>query len=116
MIVPRFRLLFWVATVFLPFSILAAVIPSAVFFSIGVVLTLVLTAAADGAFSFGNLSGIQVELPDVVRFSTGKKGEIALRIKNKSMKARRLRISLTFPEEIYSLRRELITYLSLIHI
>jgi len=110
-IVPRFRLLFWVATVFLPFSILAAVIPSAVFFSIGAVLTLVLTAAADGAFSFGNLSGIQVELPDVVRFSTGKKGEIALRIKNESMKARRLRISLAFPEEIYSLRRELITYL-----
>ncbi len=111
MIVPRFRLLFWVAAVFLPFSILAAVVPSAVFLSIGATLILVLIAVADGAFSFGNLSGIQVELPDIVRFSAGKQGEIALRIKNVSLKSRRLRLCLAFPAEIYSLRRELLTYL-----
>ncbi len=111
MIVPRFRLLFWVAAVFLPFSILAAVVPSAVFLSIGIALILVLIAVADGAFSFGNLSGIQVELPDIVRFSVGKKGEIALRIINESMKSKRLRLSLAFPAEIYSLSKELLTYL-----
>lgn len=111
MIVPRFRLLFWVAAVFLPFSILIAVVPSAVFLSIGAALILVVTAVADATFSLSNLSGIQVELPAIVRFSKGKKKEIALRIKNESMKSRGLKLSLAFPAQIYSLRRELIAHL-----
>jgi uncharacterized protein (DUF58 family) len=109
--VPRFRLLFWVGAVFLPFSIIAAVVPSAVFLSIGVALILVLIAAADAIFSLGNLSGIHVELPAVVRFSKGKTGEIALRIKNESMKPRGLRLSVAFPTQIYPIHRELLTRL-----
>jgi len=110
-IVPRFRLLFWVAAVFLPFSILVAVVPAAVFLSLAAALILVVIAVVDAIFSLGNLSGIQFELPATVRFSKGKKGEIALRIKNESMKSRRLKLSLAFPAQIYSPRRELIAYL-----
>ncbi|MDY6791713.1 MAG: DUF58 domain-containing protein [Thermodesulfobacteriota bacterium] len=111
MMVPTFRLLFWIAAVFLPFSILAAVVPSSIFLSIGAALILVVIAAADGALSFGNLSGIQVELPDLVRLSTGKEGELVLHIKNERMQSRPLRLSLGFPAEIYSRHQELITHL-----
>ncbi len=107
MIVPKFRLLFWVAAVFLPFSILAAVVPSAVFLSICAAFILVLLAVADGVAASGGLSGIQVELPDTVRLSTGRQGEITLRIKNESMKSRRLKLGLAFPVEIYSPNRDL---------
>ena len=107
MIVPKFRLLFWVAVVFLPFSILAAVVPSAVFPSICAAFVLVLLVAADGVAASGGLSGIQVELPDTVRLSTGRKGEITLRIRNERMKGRRIRLGLAFPVEIYSPNRDL---------
>jgi uncharacterized protein (DUF58 family) len=52
-----------------------------------------------------------VELPEVVRLSKGRQGEIALHIKNDKMKVRRMRVGLAFPREIYSPKQDLIAEL-----
>jgi uncharacterized protein (DUF58 family) len=102
MIVPRYKLLFWVGMVFLPFATLAAAVPSAANLSGGLIGALFVLVFMDAFLAFGTLDGISVELPEVVRLSKDCQGEIELRINNGKMKVGRVRLGLPFPLEIYS--------------
>ena len=106
MIVPRSRLLFWVAMVLLPFALLFAVEPAAAAASIFVASAFFLLVAADAVLAFRSLDGINVELPELVRLSSEREGRFDLKIKNGHGKRSRLRLGLAFPREVGSLRDE----------
>ena len=100
MIVPRTRLILWVSLIVLPFAALAGTMPSALgvsAFAIGALFTL---ALADAILATSRVSGIRVELPDLVRLQKDHPGTFEVRIHNDSQTARAIRIGLTFPDEI----------------
>lgn len=101
-IVPRTKLLFWVAIVILPFCLVAAVVPGMLMAALGLIGIFVLVALIDGIRSIGNLAGFSVQLPAVVRMSKDRAGKIELRIRNEKQSARTLRLGLPFPEQIDS--------------
>ena len=102
MIVPRSRLMFWVAVVVLPFAVLAATQPEAFLISIAIMAVLLVLATLDAALAYSGLDGISVKLPEVVRLSKDRAGTIELRIQNERQKSARLRLGLAFPREIQS--------------
>ena len=111
MIVPKSRLLFWVGLIFLPFSVLlTASLPTAML-SAGLIAAFVILAAIDGFLAFGSLDGVRVELPEVVRLSKGREGELTLRIHNDRIKNGRLRLGLAFPPGVFSPNRDMMTEL-----
>jgi uncharacterized protein (DUF58 family) len=101
-IVPRNKLLFWVAIVVLPFCLVAAVVPGMLLAAVGLMGIFILVALIDAARSVGNLAGFNVQLPPVVRMSRDRPGKIELRIRNEKQSARTLRLGLPFPEQIDS--------------
>jgi len=102
MLVPRSKLLFWVAAVVLPFSVVAAMLPSALVLSFLAIALLVALALIDASFAIGILSGIAVKLPEVIRLSKNRPGSIELRIKNERQKNKSIRLGLALPPEIES--------------
>jgi uncharacterized protein (DUF58 family) len=100
MMVPRSRLLWWVAAVALPFSLVAAVVPAAAGLSFGLIGVLALAALADAISGRRTLAGIGVSFPEVVRASLNRETRIEIRIHNPTQKARRLRLAPAFPAEL----------------
>jgi len=111
MIVPRSRLLFWVAVVVLPFAFLAAVAPNAAAVSLLFIGGLFLVALADAFGAHKNLAGIGVELPAVARMSKDREAKLELRIRNEQQRSRTLRVGLPWPREIKAATDELDTIL-----
>lgn len=108
MIVPRYKLLFWIGMVFLPFAALATAVPSAVILSVCLISALFILVLADAFLARKSLDGISLELPEVVRLSKGVEGSIELQVNNNGEKQRRLRIGLPFPREISSPYKDMI--------
>lgn len=100
MIVPRSRLLFWVAAIVLPFALLAAVAPEAGIVSALFIGGLGAVAIADALGARRALTGIGVELPPVARFSKDREGKLEIRIRNVTQRSRSLRVALALPREI----------------
>ena len=107
MIVPRSRLLFWVAAVVLPFSVVGAALPGLLPFSLLCIGLLVLLVVVDASLGYGGLRGLTLKLPEVVRLSKDRQGTIELRIKNEQQTSKRLRLGLAFPREIESPNEDL---------
>jgi uncharacterized protein (DUF58 family) len=110
-IVPTYKLIIWFGIVFLPVSILIALVPKTTGPGIGLAVGLVLVGIIDAAVSRNRLDGIRVTMPEVVRLSAGRDGELTLTIENEDMKVKRLRLGLTFPREIYSSEHDRVTEL-----
>ena len=110
-LVPTTKLLIWVGFIFIPVSVLAAVMPAVSGPGIGLALAFLGAAIVDAALSRKLLTGIRVTLPVVVRLSVGRESEMALSIENDAAKVKQLRLGLAFPREIYSPNRDLITKL-----
>jgi uncharacterized protein (DUF58 family) len=92
-------MLFWVAVIVLPATLLTAV-PAA---TVGALLLLgafCLVAVADALSGQRSLDGIKAELPAVVRGSKDRELWLELRIFNPRRKQRRLRVALAWPREI----------------
>lgn len=102
MIVPRNKLLFWVAIVILPFCLVAAVVPGMLMAALGLIAIFILVALVDAVRSVGGLAGFSLQLPPVVRMSKDRPGKIEVRIRNEKQGARTLRLGLPFPEQIDS--------------
>jgi uncharacterized protein (DUF58 family) len=111
MIVPRNKLLFWVAVIVLPFSLLAAVEPAAAAISFCLIGALALVALVDAFGAGRGLAGIELRLPDVVRMSRNRTAKIELRIRNEHQRARTLRLALALPMEIQPAQAEMETRL-----
>jgi uncharacterized protein (DUF58 family) len=106
MIVPRNRLLLWVAVVVLPFALLGAVEPSATILSLVAIGALVAVAVVDAVGARASLAGLSLELPDVARMSKDREAKLEVRIRNQRQKARTLRLALALPGEIHSVQEE----------
>src|SRR5689334_18485026 len=102
MLAPRNRLLFWFAVVVLPFSLLGAVEPAAFLLSVVAIGIFLILLVADGLSTRVTLSGITVELPLVVRMSKDREGQLEVRIRNRTLKHRIVRLALGLPPEICS--------------
>src|SRR5712671_3043579 len=102
MIVPRNRLLLWVAVVILPFSLLGAMEPNAFTLSLFVIALFLLVVVIDAVGARRGLAGIGVEFPAIARMSKDRDGKIELRIRNERQTARSLRLGVPLPPEIES--------------
>ena len=111
MIVPRSRLLFWVAAIVLPFALLGAVSPPAADVSLLLMGALAVVALADAWGARKSLAGIGVQLPAVARMSKDREARLELRIRNEDQQERFLRIALAWPPEIQTPDTELETAL-----
>jgi uncharacterized protein (DUF58 family) len=100
MIVPRSRLLFWVALVVLPFSLLAAVEPGAATVSFCFMGALAALALGDALLARRGLAGIELRLPEVARMSRNRESRLELRIRNPTQEPRTVRLALALPREI----------------
>jgi len=100
MIVPRFRLLFWVAVVVLPFALVGAVSPPAASVSLLCIGGLLAVALADAVGARKSLAGIGVELPVITRMSKDREAKLELRIRNHQQQQRSLRVALAWPRNI----------------
>ncbi len=100
--VPRFRLLFWVGAIVLPCTCLAAYSLALTPLAFAVIAGLMLLAALDMIASRHALASLQVQAPDIVRLSVGRKGEISLRIRFEKRNIRQLRLGLVFPSAIHA--------------
>lgn len=100
MIVPRSRLLFWVAAVVLPFALIGAVSPPALGISLLCIGGLLVVVLADAFGASKSLAGIGVELPAVARMSKDREAKMEVRIRNERQRQRNLRVALAWPHEI----------------
>ena len=100
MIVPRTRLLLWVALIVLPFSAIGATVPGALEISALLVGGLVAVVLADALLAQGRLDGLRVELPELVRLQKDRPGVLEVRLRNEPQAARELRGGCAFPREI----------------
>ena len=99
MIVPSSRLLWWVAVGVLPFATVAALVPEGAVLALAIILGVACLAALDAVLGQSSLTGIDVELPPVVRLSKDRAGMIDLCLRNERQAGRRLRLGLPLPAE-----------------
>ncbi len=102
MIVPRSRLLFWVALVVLPFSLLAAIEPGAGGVSLAAIGVLAALALVDAAGARRGLVGLGVELPSVARMSKDREAKLEVRVRNPRQEPKTIRLALALPRTIES--------------
>lgn len=102
MIVPRTRLLLWVAVIVLPFSLLGAFEPLAAAFAWAAIALLFAVAVADALLSRKRIAGFGIEVQPVTRMSKGREGRLEVRIRNSSLKPARIRLALALPPELSS--------------
>lgn len=107
MIIPRNRLLIWFAVVVPPFSILAALSPTAFWISGAVIGLFLVAVAVDAWLARPMLAGIQVELPPVIRMSLGQETKLTLRIQNLAKTKRQIRLALPLAAEFASPQEEM---------
>jgi uncharacterized protein (DUF58 family) len=100
MIVPRFRLLFWVSVVVLPFALIGAVSPTAAGVSLLCIGGLLVVVLADAIGAGKSLAGIGTELPAITHMSKDREAKLELRIRNERQRQRSLRVALAWPREI----------------
>jgi uncharacterized protein (DUF58 family) len=106
-LVPTYRLIYFVGLIFLPFTLLMVVVPSAAVPNIVLAVAGIIVFAMDAVRSRGRLQGVGVMLPEVVRISKGSERNFNLQIENQKPKIRHIRLGLAFPEEIYTPQAEL---------
>ena len=111
MIVPQTRLLLWVSVVVLPFAALAALVSETAVLASLLIVGVIVLALLDAALAQSSLEGISVELPQVVRLAKDRDGAIEVQVKNEKQRAKRLRLGLPLPREIYSPDEDLWTTL-----
>jgi uncharacterized protein (DUF58 family) len=103
MIFPTNRLIIWTGIIFIPFSTFVAVVQLAVALYISIFAALfIIMVIIDAFLSTGRLDGIAIELPEIIRLSKGREGEIPLRILNKKNLLKKIEIGLPFPPELIS--------------
>src|SRR5262245_48509010 len=100
MIVPRSRLLFWVAAVAAPAALVASLVPGAIVVCLLVISGLMAVVTTDAIIAPKRLAGIAIELPAVVRLSKDREGRFDVRIRSDRSHKQPLRLALDMPAEI----------------
>ena len=99
MIVPRTRLLALFSLFCIPLAVLATFMHSSLWLSAALIGLITLTVLTDAFMAPRLLEGITVKMPEVVRLSKGREGDIQGRILSQQLT--RLRIGFDFPLELY---------------
>jgi uncharacterized protein (DUF58 family) len=99
MISPRPRLIFWTATLLIPLALVAAAQPSFIAGALILAGIFLLFVVSDALMSLGRLDGIHVSMPDVIRLTKEKEGDLDLTIENDTTAFMRLRLGIAFPPE-----------------
>jgi uncharacterized protein (DUF58 family) len=107
MIVPRSRLIFWVAVVTLPVALLSAAEPALATFSLFLVAVFAMAIIADAWRAAQNVAGLSIELPPVSRMTKNREGKLEVRIRNDATRQRSLRLALGWPSEIPPVAEEM---------
>jgi uncharacterized protein (DUF58 family) len=111
MIVPRSRLLFWVALLVLPFATLIGVAPDSAPIALAIIALFFLIALLDAVISYGALDKIKIDLPKIVRLSKDRNGLIEMQVNNEPQKEKTLRLALPLPAELHSLQEDFVAVL-----
>ena len=111
MIVPRSRLLLWVAAVVVPFATVAGLFPATAPLALVVIGIFVVVIILDAVLAYGTLDGISIETPGVTRLSKDRSADLELRIKNLGKKEKALRVGLELQVEVHSPQDDLTTLL-----
>ncbi|MBI2840777.1 MAG: DUF58 domain-containing protein [Acidobacteria bacterium] len=106
-LVPGPRLLIWVAVVAVPLSALLGLPPPAPLVAAVLLSAFAFVTLGDAFRSLGSLDGIDVSLPEVVRLTKDRDGEIVLRLKTAPGRDRELRMALPLPVEIRARHAEM---------
>ncbi len=101
-VIPQARLLFWFGVVALPFALAGALRAEALAVSLLAIGALALAAVADLVWAQGSLSGVEVRLPALMRFSRNKEGAVEVRLRNASQKPVLLRVGLVLPPSFHT--------------
>jgi uncharacterized protein (DUF58 family) len=101
-LIPTYRLLFWVAIIFLPATLLMVAVASATVPTVVLAFVVTVAVAADAYRSRGRLQEVHIRLPEVVRISQGREGNFDLQVENRKMTVGCLRLGLPLPGEIYA--------------
>jgi len=99
-IVPRSKLLWWVALGLLPLSLLAAFVPGVTGLVTILFLAALLMFLVDAMLAGRSLENLAVELPPLLRFSKDRPANLELRFRGPGPKDRPLRLALALPETI----------------
>ncbi len=100
MIVPDTRLLIMAALSLIPLAAIAALYPDMSFFIYNAAGVCVFIAIADALISKDRLLEVNPEMPDIVRLSRDREGEMIFQIKCPESKSFKIRVSFPFPEQI----------------
>src|SRR6266567_4973648 len=106
MIVPRDKLLFWVAVVVLPFALLAGVEPAASNVAVLAIGSFLVLALVDAFRARASLIGINVVLPEVARMSKDRSAILEIRVGNAQQKRKIIRLGLPLPREFDAQQEE----------
>jgi uncharacterized protein (DUF58 family) len=98
-IVPRTRLIGWIALLALPAVTVGAVLREQLPFASAVIVGLALVVCIDAWRAPRALGGLSVGLPPLVRLHQHRPGEIEVRVSSEPGSARLIRIGIAFPEE-----------------
>jgi uncharacterized protein (DUF58 family) len=107
MIVPRSRLLLWVALILVPFSLLGAADPRLAWFAFAVMGAFGLLTIIDLIRGWPLLKGLGVECAKVTRMSREREGKIEVRVRNPRPDSIAVTIGLAFPRELETKQGEL---------
>ena len=102
MIVPRNRLIYWTGLIAIPSALLIAVDPSLAWAAAVIFCIFLLLVVADAVSALGRLDGVSASLPEIVRLTRDREGEINIEIKTDPPIIRQLRLGLKLPAEITS--------------
>jgi uncharacterized protein (DUF58 family) len=102
-LVPRARLLLWVALIVLPFALLGGLEPDTLGVSLAIIGGFFALAVGDAVAARGALAGVTVQLPAIVRMSRDREALLDLRVRNERQRPQMVRIGLALPSEIDSL-------------
>lgn len=108
MIVPRSRLLVWVALAVVPLMGLAGAEPSAAPAAAVPLAGFLAVVLFDAARARRGLARLRIELAPLTRLSQDREGAIDIRIVNERRKTRRIRLGLPLPDAIHSRSAELL--------
>lgn len=100
MIVPRNRLLLWIALIVLPFATVGATLPGARILAGLMIGGLLAAVVIDLFLARGRLAGIRVQLPEVLRLQKDRPTTLEVGLFNESQAGRLLRVGFAFPREI----------------
>lgn len=107
MIVPRSRLLCWVAMLVVPCGLLSATEPGASLFCLLAAGAFAGLCLADAVRGGKLLETISVQLPAVVRMSKDRRTNIEVRVRNEKPAPKTLRFALALPRQIASEQEEI---------